>query len=236
VAIDLAIVVVGVFLGIQASNWNEDRHNRRIAGTYLDRIRRDLASDVDQLRQHEDYWHASADAGDRALQFAENGRLDRNEWTTLLDFYDAAQIWNYVSNDATYNEMLSAGRLDLLHDSDLKAGLGEYYVGTRSNAHVLFDTLPSYRENIRATVPYRFQRYILERCKSDAWEEFRGGDCPPPPDTNGLAALNRSIAANTTLIGELTKQMTNLHYTRNAGIEKQQEAQRLIGGIDAERR
>src|SRR5438067_11232815 len=69
VAIDLAIVVLGVFLGIQASNWNDERRNRRIAHTYLDRIRQDLSVDLDQLRKHEVYWHASADAGDRALRF-----------------------------------------------------------------------------------------------------------------------------------------------------------------------
>ena len=35
VAIDLAIVVLGVFLGIQASNWNDERRNRRIANRPL---------------------------------------------------------------------------------------------------------------------------------------------------------------------------------------------------------
>ena len=235
VAIDLTIVVLGVFLGIQASNWNDERRNHRIANTYLDRIRQDLGVDLDQLQTHEDYWHASQDAGDRALRFAEDGRLDRDEWTTLLDFYDASQISNYVSTDGTYNEMLSAGRLDLLSDGDLKSGLNYYYVSVRSNAHVLFETLPAYRDDIRGAVPYRFQRYILERCKSNAWEAFRGR-CPPPPDTSGLAAFNRSLAANKTLISELRSRVNALYYTRGAGGQKQDEIKQLIVSIDSERR
>jgi hypothetical protein len=100
---------------------------------------------------------------------------------------------------------------------------------------VLFETLPAYREDFRGAVPYRFQRYILERCKSDAWEAFRG-TCPAPPDTDGLAAVTRSLAANKMLMNELRSRMTTLHYTRSGGVEKQGEAKQLIVRIDNERR
>ena len=139
------------------------------------------------------------------MRFAEDGRLDRDEWTTLLDFYDASQISNYVSTDGTYNEMLSAGRLDLLGDGSLKSDLSDYYVSVRSNAHVLFETLPAYREDIRGAVPYRFQRYILERCKSNAWEAFRttalrmersGIGALAPGEIPAFAAQYREVAAD----------------------------------------
>jgi hypothetical protein len=51
VAIDLLIVVIGVFLGIQASKWNDTRKDRQLAGEYLGPIAGDLRYDIDQLRQ-----------------------------------------------------------------------------------------------------------------------------------------------------------------------------------------
>lgn len=235
VAIDLAIVVVGVFLGIQASNWNDDRKDRHIARGYLNRIADDLAYDLRGLRYREDYWRDSADAGDRALRFAEEGQLDRDEWTTLLDFSRAGQIWNYSPSDGTYREMVSAGRLDLLRDSRLKAGLSAYYVGRRTQAHDLFDTLPAYRDDVRGAIPYRFQRYILAHCETGVVASYRGKECPPPSDTSGLADVNRALASNARLIGELRSWMTTLHYIRGVGIENQNFVARLIDQIKNER-
>lgn len=235
VAIDLLIVIIGVFLGIQASNWNDTRKDRQLAREYLGRIGGDLSYDIEQLRQREEFWGASADAGDRALLFAEEGRLDGNDWNTLLDFYEAGQIWNYEINDGTYREMLSAGRLDLLKDNRLKAHLSDYYVGQRTQAHDLFDTLPRYREDIRGAIPYRFQRYILDRCSGDVTNGYRGHRCSPPADIRGLSALNRALASDGALIRELRSWMTTLRYTRGVGQDNQRIAKKLTDRIATER-
>jgi len=42
VFIELAIVVLGVFLGIQASNWNEQRATNEKARVFTERLRQDL--------------------------------------------------------------------------------------------------------------------------------------------------------------------------------------------------
>lgn len=232
-AIDLAIVIVGVFLGIQASNWNEERKERRTASEYLDRISSDMRDDLTDLRLHEDYWRTSAEAGDQALHYAEDGALDGNQWQTLLDFYHAGEIWNFAERNGTYNEMLSSGRLDLLKDSRLKDELSNYYIARRTQ-HVLLDSLPAYRDDIRAAVPYRFQRYILDHCEGGP---ARGAvACAAPADTHELVALNHSLASNLKLIGELRNWMTTLRYTRGVGIDDQRSAARLIGQINAERR
>jgi hypothetical protein len=235
VAIDFLILVVGVFLGIQASNWNDDRKDRGLANAYLDRIKSDLTYDVKGLQAREAYWRASAEAGEKALQFAEEGRLDRDQWRTLLDFFNAGQIWSFSPSDGTYREMLSSGRLGLLRDPEFKMQLSACYVGRQTQARALFDTLPRYREEIRAAVPYPFQRYILDHCDANVSNSFRGRPvCPPPSDVTGLAQLNRRLAGDPKLIGDLRSWMTTLHYTRGVGVENQRYASRLIKRIDAE--
>lgn len=237
VAIDFLILVVGVFLGIQASNWNDDRKDRGLANAYLDRIKSDLTYDLQGLQARELYWRASAEAGEKALQFAEGGRLDRDQWRTLLDFFNAGQIWNWAPSDGTYREMLSSGRMDLFSDAGLKSQLSAYYVGRQTQAQALLDTLPAYREEIRAAVPYGLQRYILDHCDANVSNSFRGRPvCPPPSDVTGLAELNRRLASDAKLIGDLRSWMTTLHYARGVGIDNQGSAARLIERIDAEKR
>ena len=47
VGIDFAIVVIGVYIGIQVSNWNEQRVNRNIAAAHLEEIAEDLRAHLD---------------------------------------------------------------------------------------------------------------------------------------------------------------------------------------------
>jgi hypothetical protein len=49
VTIELVLVMVGVFLGIQVANWNEDRKARSTEAAHLERIAQDARRDVAQL-------------------------------------------------------------------------------------------------------------------------------------------------------------------------------------------
>ena len=42
ILIDLVIVVVGVFIGIQVSNWNTERETNRRAAVFTERLKADL--------------------------------------------------------------------------------------------------------------------------------------------------------------------------------------------------
>ena len=46
VVIELVVVVVGVFIGLQASNWNEDRQTNARAAVFTERLRADLREEV----------------------------------------------------------------------------------------------------------------------------------------------------------------------------------------------
>ena len=53
VLIDFFIVVIGVYVGIQVSNWNEERRDAARAGEYLARLHADLTEDVTRFeRRH----------------------------------------------------------------------------------------------------------------------------------------------------------------------------------------
>ena len=49
IGIDLVIVVVGVFIGIQVANWNEERIERSLEATYLSRLADDVRGDIVEI-------------------------------------------------------------------------------------------------------------------------------------------------------------------------------------------
>lgn len=44
--VELVVVVVGVFIGLQASNWNEDRQSDAKSAVFIQRLRADLREDA----------------------------------------------------------------------------------------------------------------------------------------------------------------------------------------------
>ena len=129
IAIDFGIVVLGVFVGIQVSNWNESRIEAQRAHGYLLRIQADLESDSQAIERRVAYWNKVVDYGHAAIAYAEEGRLsDGSRWRTVLAFYQASQIAPYRSEDTTYREMVNAGDLGLIRNEKLRDALAKYYV------------------------------------------------------------------------------------------------------------
>lgn len=133
VRIDLVIVVVGVFVGIQVANRNEARADDARAQAYLARIRVNLEADLLSIKRREALWRQVTAYGKGAIRYAETGELvDGSAWKTVLAFYQASQIWQWVTSDSTYQEMRSGGELGLIRDQYLRDRLSQYYTGCPS--------------------------------------------------------------------------------------------------------
>ena len=128
VGIDFVIVVVGVFIGIQVSNWNGLRVDRLRADNYMERIHSDFQLISDRLK-------GNIAEFDQALQSVEHIRNEIDARPSLtgeqassfrlaLNDIDASSIPAWRS--ATYIEMQSAGVLDLIENARLKQALVDY--------------------------------------------------------------------------------------------------------------
>src|SRR5690348_3860031 len=108
VAIDFVVVVAGVFVGIQASNWNQARIDRRQAREYRTMLRSDLDANLENLATRTRYYRwvrkeALATLAD--LDQPSNG-LDEQ---FLLHAYQATQIQPWALKRNTYDEILATG-------------------------------------------------------------------------------------------------------------------------------
>jgi len=162
VAVDFIIVVLGVFVGLQASNWNQARIDRNQAREYRSMLREDLATNLSDLSSRKRYYEwvrSEALATQAALQrpSAELGEQ------FLIDAYQASQIQPWALKRNTYDEIVSAGAMANLGPPLLRDQVANYYVGSEvTGANI--SALPPYREILRRIMPYAVQQRIRTRC------------------------------------------------------------------------
>ena len=162
VAIDLGIVVVGVFLGTQANNWNEARIERQDAAEYRREIIEDLKSNEIDLASRKAYYAATRRHALAALQALDTPAQPKGE-AFVIDAYQASQVWLRPLTRTAYDEMVGAGLSRSIGDRATRAQLTAYYTQIRQ-----FDVtalgLTSFRERLRRTLPYSVQSAIREQC------------------------------------------------------------------------
>ncbi len=127
IAIDFVIVVVGVFIGIQVSNWNEARIERAKEAFTIAALRSDFQA-LDFSVSHGVCFHRRALDGLQVVAESLNARrLDAK----LKERFENGLRFGYVNSaskkaSGVLNELLSSGSMGLLSDPALRAALIDY--------------------------------------------------------------------------------------------------------------
>ncbi|MBK7904375.1 MAG: hypothetical protein IPJ97_16625 [Proteobacteria bacterium] len=236
IGIDLVIVVVGVFIGIQVSNWNTARTDAARADGYLERLRDDLLTDVSELEARRIYWRSVAVYGATAAAFAESGALvDGSKWKTMLAFFQASQIWRFAPSEVAFRELTGAGELGLIRNARLRAELSQYYndIDTRRRVGV-YQFIPPYRESVRGATPMPVARHIIEHCHSQGPLNQRLLDCDAPIDEETAGAILDGYLARPGLVDQLRYWVTSLELVDQSALFDSRAAQDLAEEIARE--
>ena len=218
IGIELVIVILGVFIGIQVSNWNESRHEDARAREALARIQADLQTDLHTIDLRSAFWPKVNDYGSAAIHYAETGELvEGSAWKTVLAFYQASQLWPWVPSDATYQELRSAGELGLIRDKHLRADISQYYVeASVSNIGYIIAFQPEYRRIVRGLTPAVASNQVWANCWSQPSQlEQHLLDCSSPmPEAEAQAVLDGYLK-NPDVLGQLRFWMANQRVAMN---------------------
>ena len=201
--IELVIVVVGILLALQVSNWNQDRTDRARGEGYARRLHAELLSDGASMDEAMQFWQQVDTYGAAAMEHSEHGTLvGGNRWKTVLAYYQAGQLFPFELEDTTFLEMRATSDLALIADESLRKRTADYYrmTGSGLRADILHHA-PEYRLQIRGLTPWTVQEYIWTNCFRQ-----RGGvsqdllDCPSPiPESEATAILNGYQKSDTLL-------------------------------------
>ncbi len=162
VVVELAIVVLGVFIGLQAQEWATAHAEQQRADVLLLQLRRDLDSERDNVKVYLDYQQVTAAYARTAIQGLEApGSVDPQTW--VASAYQASQIETPQSYRATFDEMKSTGAIDLVRNARLRALLIGYYSFDWSQTPVIKAEAP-YREIARSVLPFAIQKAVKDLC------------------------------------------------------------------------
>jgi len=233
VAIEILIVIVGVFIGLQVSNWNETRKENARGQEYLQRLHQELLQDADTLTLISKFWTQVQGYGETAMAYAEDGTLrDGSAWKTLLAFHHASQVWPYRKPDVTFQEIRSTGNLLLIRDAALRERIARHYsAGAGSQVTEVLGLIPRYREHVRGLVPWRIQRYIWTNCYTSEGAVQLLFECDSPVSEQEALAVLQHLRDETGLTAELRFWMINVHSGLILMRDVQQEARALAGDL-----
>ena len=128
VVLEILIVVVGIFIGLQVDGWNETRKDRLSEHRYLERIYDELALDIESIEQSITIAERRRDLGQlllRALDDPEVVRANPDEFMRAIE--QASYTLSPTINDHTFEEIKFAGNLAIIRDVELRSGLSAYY-------------------------------------------------------------------------------------------------------------
>jgi hypothetical protein len=182
--VELLVVIIGVFIGLQADNWNQLRIQNNEIKSYYDRLIEDLRANEQDLISRQNYYIQVRTHGQAALVAFQKPAEELTE-QFLIDAYQATQIWQFVFSRATYDEILSAGAMGTIPDLVARRRISNYYVTADSVMNILLDE-NSYRESLRSHLPNDVQRRIEKNC----------GDVVT---TSSSGAIGNSLAGNCSL-------------------------------------
>lgn len=227
IAIDLVIVFLGVFIGIEAANWNGARHDSARGVAYLGRVQDDLGTDIATFEQRLEFWNEVSRLGQIAIRYGETGQTDgHTNWEVLRAFFHASQIWFFTPADSTSEEMKSAGELDLVRNVELRAALARYYQAADRNRPI-FEMLPPYRDRVRGRMPLQILTYMWDRCHRSGASGQELLDCGAPISEQESAAILRTLAADEELLPALRSWNAHLRVMMDIGRTRLEAARNL---------
>jgi hypothetical protein len=181
IVLDFVIVVVGVFIGIQVSNWNERLAFEKREQVLLRELRGEVVQNMADARSKGEAFLIGADSARRVLNAADhNGSPCMDDcWPLVVDLMHASQWQQIMSSWSTYDELRREG---LPSDRRIIEMVEKYKMYNHQVAQAL-SIQPRYRTLVRGLIPIDAQDAYWERCYSpeEAIEVYIY-PCPPPGD------------------------------------------------------
>ena len=230
--IEFVLLVAGVYLGIQVANWNAARLDSIRAQAYLERIRDDINIDIASYQDRKSFWSDVSAYGAKGLAYAETGNAEgASQWELLLAYFQSSQVAEVYMNNATFEELKSAGEVGLISDTKIRYELTRYYLRV---FNPLLTERPRYREHVRGIIPLDVQKYIWTHCySSDADGIQKMLPCKSPLDEEMAAGIVDTIRNDKTLMTELRYWMSSMHVASIFLEGSIESATKLRNAIDA---
>ena len=162
IGIELAIVIVGVFIGLQVSNWNQARIEQRATQRMIEELKPGLANFLDFFETAKIYYSTTGRYADTAFAGWRNDPNVTDE-QFVIGAYQASQIYTFGVNAVNWTQVFGGDQLASIEDAELRRGLANLMT-------LNFDMIDTptidtpYRQNVRQVIPEDIQDKIRAQC------------------------------------------------------------------------
>ena len=162
ITIELAIVIIGVFIGIQVANWNQARLEQRETQQMLSRLKPELHNQLTVYASARTYYGLTRRYADIAFA-GWRGDPTVSDADFVIAAYQASQIYATATNNATWGTIFGATRLNSIDDAVIRDNLSFLmFADTRPIENAAMET--PYRVNVRRVIPVEIQDAIRAKC------------------------------------------------------------------------
>ena len=162
VVVELTIVIVGVFIGIQAANWNQQRLEHSETRLLLSQVRVELTGFTSYLKGVRVYYATTKKYADRA-DAGWSGNPSVSDEAFVIAAYQASQITAVGNNSSVWAQIFGAQDLRNIQDLDIRRSLSRVMTFDYDTVS-LASVASKYREEVRKVIPDNIQSAIRERC------------------------------------------------------------------------
>jgi hypothetical protein len=219
--IELLIVIIGVFVGTQVSNWNQARVERLQTQRLLDQLVPALSYQLAFFDDARAYYARTHHYAEQALA-AWKGDPAITDEQFVIAAYQASQIYGIGINAQNWALTFGEQQLRDIDDVKLRQHLALVLTSDYEPVSEKAVTTP-YRENVRQIIPNAIQDAIRARCGDRANPDFSNIDMLPATcqlklDPAGAREAAADLRAHPDLAQQLNFHLSSVAtYLQNAG-------------------
>ena len=161
IGLDLGIVMIGVFIGTQVSNWNQERLEKRETEQLLLELRPELQSFTDFSNTARPYYATTRAYSDKAFAGWKGDPAVSDE-QFVIAAYQASQIYTRPASGEIWTEAFGGNRLRDIGDTDVRRALSNIMTFNYDQFEQAIMT--PYRQDVRSVIPVDIQDAIRAEC------------------------------------------------------------------------
>lgn len=127
VSVEIMIVVLGIFIGLQVDDWSIERKNRELETYYFEQFAGELEETIQALEQESDYALRVSSHASKVVQMLDEKLLNE---ATMPDFYEHAYRSFFSSNSRVFkvhlNQLTSDKGAEIVQSREMRRLLGQY--------------------------------------------------------------------------------------------------------------
>ena len=162
ILIELAIVIVGVFIGTQVSNWNAGRLEGAETQHRLEQLKPELQRIMGRAATVRDYYATTRRYAETAFAGWENDpKVSDRDF--VIAAYQASQVKAMASTSASWATVVGADQLRNIDDPAIREPMLRLMTYPMENLGMV-RVQTKYRDTVRSIIPDPIQQAIRQRC------------------------------------------------------------------------